>query len=380
MRSISILYFLFAILTLSAQSSIYDAIVSDNAEAVIAALKNGDNIEPLIGQVDFYGNLTADAIELADTFFGTTNLERIYLSPFGIQYRTVSGESFLHFAAKSGQMIALKNMIDYGYVIDPVNNENETPLLVAARHRNYDLVQMLSEYGADRDFQDVNHNSLLLYAARHGKKNVILQETARGVSINRINKRGRTALSMAVKAGQTSMVLWLLENGADILLVPDSLLIAVDADNEEMLYLLLEHGAPMGYSNSEGNTAFHMASFYKLKSMVRQFLFKGADVNAINIHGWTPAFMAIRGIYSFRKTMDLLPLLMPDDVNHRDIHGRTMLFYAVTAGSYEVAEYLINKGCDPLIADYSSKTAADMLSSRMPADHSLKEWQLLLEG
>lgn len=380
MRSIYIFLFMIAIIPLSAQTSVYEAIMSDNADAVLTALNQRGDIEPLIGRVDFHGNLTSDSRELADVFFTSLNLKEIYLSPFGIQYRTRLGNSFLHLAAKSGHMIAVKEMLDYGYVSDPGNGENETPLLVAARHRNFDVVNVLSEYGADRDVDDVNHFSLLLYAARYGEKSVILQEIARGLSINRINKRGWTALSMAVKAGQTSMVLWLLENGADILLVPDCLLTAVDTDNEEMLYLLLEHGAPMAYSNSEGNTAFHMASFYKLESMVRHFLLKGADVNTINIHGWTPSFMLIRSIYSFRKTMDLLPILMPDDINHRDVHGRTMLFYAVAAGNFDVAEYLISQGCDPSIADHSSKTAADMLKSNMPVDHSLKEWQQLLQG
>ena len=60
-----------------------------------------------------------------------------------------SGYNGFHHAAAEGQVAILEFLIGISFDINVKTNENETPILLAARNGQYDAVELLLKNGAD---------------------------------------------------------------------------------------------------------------------------------------------------------------------------------------------------------------------------------------
>jgi len=105
--------------------------------------------------------------------------------------------------------------------------------------------------------------------------------------------------------------------------------------------LLLEYGADVEATDSDGCTPLHLAAFKGHLSVVKLLLEYGADVDAIDNDGGTPLHLAAANGHK-----DIVELLLERgaDVNAKDNEGRTPLDVAREEGHVEVARVIEEYG------------------------------------
>lgn len=225
---------------------------------------------------------------------------------------------------------------------------NRTPFLLAVAAGELDLAKALFERSGD------------IHAASHC---------------------GATALHLAAENNHCHMIEWLLANGFPLdardQFGHSALHSAVGRDCVDAATLLLQKGADVHEKDENGFGLIHEVSFEEDLSMLQVLLGAGADVNDISgggcwplydachsgnvaavsfllgagadpnltSNGTTALFAAVIG-----NDIECVRLLLDAgaDVNATDCDGWTCLFHL---GSDQVADYLLEHGADPRIAD-----------------------------
>ena len=101
--------------------------------------------------------------------------------------------------------------------------------------------------------------------------------TRPSVSVHKADSRaGLTPLAAAVTSGQVRMVEWVLKHKAQ--LSPEVILLAVEAGHEDVLELLLSHGADLSVRNDRGQSLLHLAASRGHCAILRRLLEVGADL------------------------------------------------------------------------------------------------------
>ena len=93
--------------------------------------------------------------------------------------------------------------------------DGETPLNLVIRKRELDWVGFLLTRGADANIADGKGDIPLTLAAEIGFEEAAAQLIRRGAKIDGVNRRGETALAVAVQQRQPRMVELLLKAGAN---------------------------------------------------------------------------------------------------------------------------------------------------------------------
>uniref|UniRef100_A0A1X7TP59 Death domain-containing protein n=1 Tax=Amphimedon queenslandica TaxID=400682 RepID=A0A1X7TP59_AMPQE len=175
----------------------------------------------------------------------------------------------------------------------PEERNNRTPLFNAVRSGNIGAVYILLTNGARADIVYKDGETLLHYASESGKVEMLELFIRRGdYDVNVSDKRKRTPLFNAVKSGSIE---------------------AVD--------ILLTNGAKTDVVSNDGVTLLHCAG-------------ESGKVEMLE-------FWIRRGDY---------------DVNVKDKNNRTPLFNAVTSGSVEAVEILLDNGANTDVVDKDSKS------------------------
>ena len=156
--------------------------------------------------------------------------------------------------------------------------------------------------------------------------------------------------------------------------VPAIIKASKSPDSEELVSILLKHGANPNAMDSECKTAiFHTQSEVILTKLASA----GADMNATDIHGQTALF---HGVIHRNSTEAFLTLKrLGADVNARDSDGKTILFYTDNVAT---VAYLVHHGADIEAVDnngekckcYKSyKTYKEVYINRTISSKSLNE-------
>lgn len=160
----------------------------------------------------------------------------------------------------------------------------------------------------------------------------------------------------AIEKGDRGYVEYILSKGVDLNdekefgYVP--LHIAVQENNMELVKLFLEKGADINAVDGwKQNCLFKT---YNIE-MVKYLIEHGANVNQIDIHGVIP-LLNVTWYYDLAK----LYIEKGANIYHEDEEGDSILFYALMNDNYDLVEYLIkvkkinirnknNKGYNPII-------------------------------
>jgi hypothetical protein len=119
-------------------------------------------------------------------------------------------------AVREGDGAKVRELFDkYGKIIlNAHDTDGDTALTIAVRKR-HDWAYFFLREGADPDEPGAEGDRPLIIAARIGFVGIAEQLLARKAEVDAENRRGETALIVAVQARQAPMVKLLLENGAD---------------------------------------------------------------------------------------------------------------------------------------------------------------------
>ncbi|KAF3188341.1 hypothetical protein TWF788_001017 [Orbilia oligospora] len=156
----------------------------------------------------------------------------------------------LHLAAYFGA----RNIVDlllYDNSLDVKDSHHQTPILLASRYGNEDVVEVLLDRGAEVESGDKFGWTPLLWAAKNGHEAIVEKILDRGAQVDSKDAYGMTSLHWAAWEGHEAVASILLERGADIEMETAKggtpLAIAIESNSEAIVKLLIENRAETGY-------------------------------------------------------------------------------------------------------------------------------------
>src|SRR6218665_3689161 len=132
---------------------------------------------------------------------------------------------------------------------------------------------------------------------------------------------------------------------------------------ENMVKLLVEHGADVCAKNYIGDTAMHWAAASGLRGAILVLLRNGADINAQNQLGSTPIMIAIERNSGHARETVLMLLEWGANVNDIDRSGWSVLCYAVNSADVAITEILLQRGA---LTNYDCELARHVVVTTNP--------------
>jgi len=252
---------------------------------------------------------------------------------------TGEGESVLMLTAYTGNVAAVKVLLDRGAHVNTQQFHGQTALMWAASEGHTDVVKLLLAHGADPKLSSAASTkqerrppggmTALLFAARQGKLEAVRALLDGGADVNEAGADHTSPLLIAVVNGHYDVASMLIERGADPSIA--------DANGRSPLY------AAIDLRNQQWSQApapslpqpVHLA-------MIKQLIAAGAD-QAIKITGK----IGHRGSFDMRWS---------------DMKGATPFLRAAWNGDIEVMKLLLEHGADPNVATEKEETALLLLS------------------
>ncbi|MCJ1405291.1 Ankyrin-2 [Xylographa trunciseda] len=209
------------------------------------------------------------------------------------------------------------------------------------------------------DSNNSSHANAFVYAARHGNDEALRLFIESGIDVDEptlvqgvTTWWSTTALYEAVPSGHTTTVEILLDAQANTqagctysnskgIIRADYAIHAAARSSPEMSRLLLDAGAVMELTDSDGNTALHQAALLDNPEILHCFLENGANVHARNLHGDTPLHVAVWGVH-----VEIVRILLDarSDINAMGVVSNTPLSAAFSKGDMEIIRLLIERG------------------------------------
>lgn len=185
-----------------------------------------------------------------------------------------------------------------------VSKDGETALhILASRSKDMAVITYFIEKGADVNQPDSFGNTPFTNAASKSSLATVTLFSKTVRNINQTNKKGESALALAVANNSFDVVEFLLNSKADTSVIDSSgndlttyLMQSYSAKNEDgfnkKLNLLEKHGFKFGKPQTNGNTLYHLALDKNDLSTLKFIHNFKADVNAKNKEGITPLHKA----------------------------------------------------------------------------------------
>ena len=175
----------------------------------------------------------------------------------------------MHVAAGGNHTLIAHILVQAGVEIDAFDDNNETPLMIAAYNGYPAMTRYLITAGAKLDLKSDDGMTALHLATQNGHlecAHIILGS----------NKLPRNHINVKDDGGWTPLV-WACEH-----------------KHEPVIRFLLEQGCDPFTTDVEMNVAIHWAAFSGSKSIVELLLAAGSNVNEMNGIGETPLHIALR--------------------------------------------------------------------------------------
>ncbi|KAJ8728142.1 hypothetical protein PYW08_016527 [Mythimna loreyi] len=172
----------------------------------------------------------------------------------------------IHWAALSGNENLVSYLLDLGSPVDPMDDTNSTPLMLASAAGRVDVVKLLIYKGADINKKTmIRKQSPLHYACSKGHLELAKLLIDFGADVNAADVTGATPLQRAAAQGRSAIVALLLKSPEikiDICDVTGStaLHLACDEDREAVARLLVDAGASLKLANKNNMTALDLSS------------------------------------------------------------------------------------------------------------------------
>lgn len=219
-------------------------------------------------------------------------------------------------AVKTGDVEAVRNLLDAGVGVNAALPDGTTALHWAVHRDNPAVVELLLGADASVNVADEYGVTPLWLACANRSSQIVEQLLSTGADPNATLPAGETALMRAAHTGDAEVVRLLLEAGA-----------AVDASEATL-----------------GQTALMWAAAEGHTEAARVLTRYGADIHARDTGGYTPFLFAARNT---AVTMAGLLLDAGTDVNEAALDGTTALVVATIRANIPLVEFLLDKGADP---------------------------------
>ena len=225
------------------------------------------------------------------------------------------GNTALQWAVQRNDVSMVDVLLRAGANARMTNPYGVAPLGVAAVNGNAAILRLLLEAGADPNVGLSGGETAVMTAARTGTLEPLKLLLSHGANVNARDERGQTALMWAAARNNAGAARLLIEAGADIkvrtnnppkgrsaqmtvFLSPPptgftALLFAVRAGSIEATKALLDAGADVNDTLSDGQSALVVATANAHWELADVLLYRGADPNAAGA-GWNALHQTVR--------------------------------------------------------------------------------------
>ncbi|OLQ11106.1 Ankyrin repeat domain-containing protein 50 [Symbiodinium microadriaticum] len=173
----------------------------------------------------------------------------------------------------------------------PKDVDGSTPLMRASKCGHADVVQLLLEAGAEKDFRDLSGGTALMCAACSGRVSVVRLLLGAGAQKDVHDLLGNTAVILAGFYGRAPVMQLLLKAGAQVDFRDNdgrtALMDAACNGHSRVVRLLLEASAQMDAGDSQGRTALMDAACNGHDPVVWRLREAGAQMDARDSQGRT---------------------------------------------------------------------------------------------
>ena len=201
--------------------------------------------------------------------------------------------NLLHYAVIKNDIEKAKCAIEKGAKVDAKNPNGMTPLYIAALRKNYNVLELLIQKGANVNEMCPDLSPLFMAASDGDEKLAkILIDNNADINIKTVT-RGFTPLFWAAVSNHKNVVDLLVKNGADLNAKDNgrqetTLHEMAHLGKLEIAKILLDNGANVDEEDIEGFTALHVAAESNKTDVAELLIEKGADVNAKSADQSTP--------------------------------------------------------------------------------------------
>lgn len=301
----------------------------------------------------------------------------IFLSIFSILFYDISAyaldEAELAIASKqlldacyNGNDMLAAQLLKEGANIEARDENNATPLILAASSHQVDTVKLLLDKGANVNAKENTGKTALFYACNSYYPTVawyaihtISALLDKGADINAQDNDGRTVLHYASHTVYTELIRMLLDKGANIEasdnkgITPLHIAACLNDNNvptnanniepTDTALLLLVKGANIKAKDILGDTPLHYATASNCYATAILLLKKGANINVKDNKGITPLHVA-----SGLGLKDFVEYFINNgaSIEARDALGNTPLYYASHKRQKDIVELLLANGAD----------------------------------
>jgi len=232
---------------------------------------------------------------------------------------TADGTTALHWAVHNDDLETADLLLSAGAKVSAANRYGVQPLSLAAENGNAKMIDRLLKAGADPNTSMPEGETALMTAARVGKVDAVKTLLVHGANVNaRDSFRGETALMWAAARNNADAIRMLVEFGGDVKLRTNNqprgterksdsgntfsaapptgftaFLFAVRAGQLDAVKALLEAGANVNDTVSDGQSALIVAAANANWEVANYLLDKGADPN-LSGAGWNALHQAVR--------------------------------------------------------------------------------------
>jgi ankyrin repeat protein len=216
-------------------------------------------------------------------------------------FKNDNGDTALHYSIKLGRPEFAETILDVGVkiAVNSGNNYCQTPLMLAARKGNTQLVAKLINADASLDTLDNNCRSALLLATRAGHHGVVEVLLAAGADKQLMGSHHKTPLIYAISNNRLDLVRLLVNEGAEkdpnFDTVANALPFAIRQNKKTIIDELLQQDPDLTLRDNGGNTPFLIAVKYNNLEICKMLLKKGSELNAANHLGETALDIAKKG-------------------------------------------------------------------------------------
>jgi ankyrin repeat protein len=247
-----------------------------------------------------------------------------------------AGDSSMTKAVKSGDLAAVRKLIEAHSDVNEPSGDASTPLLWAVHNSDLEMAKVLIAAGAKPDVANHYGVTPLMEASRTGNAGVMDLLIKAGADPKRTHPEGETTLMAAARSGSIPAVGLLLDHGVDVNATDtyqheSALMWASEEDHLDVVDALLKAGANPNLQahvsslaerkNADyptgGFTALMWAARNGYEDVVRRLVQGGADLNLKNGDGASAAMIAI-----YNDRFDLVKVLwdLGADVNDGSLY------------------------------------------------------------
>lgn len=229
-----------------------------------------------------------------------------------VDFKTLSknGENAFIFASQgtrgfSNSIEIYQFLQELGLNPNVVTKDGTTPLhRIAATKAKPEILNLFLEAGVNPDQADAEGNTPVLNASSRGDiDNLVLLSKSSKNFATTTNKKGQSALMLALANNTPDVVSFLLENKADvnskdvdgnsvIYYLAQSFNPKKQEEFEKKLVLLKDNGAKLAEVQAEGNTPFHLAAASGYEALVTLLNTSEIKIDTVNDEGLTPLHLA----------------------------------------------------------------------------------------